>query len=698
MATETPLPPNEAERLAALQDLRVLDTAPDLALHEILQLAAEICFVPVAMVSLVDEARLWFKARIGIEAKELPREGSFCAHAILGREVLVVQDAPKDDRFKDHPLVTQEKLRFYTGVPLASEDGHHVGTLCILDKMVRRLEPRQRSALELLARQAARLIQNNRHAQELEETRAQLTDLFTHATAEQAITRALADADTVEEGVRSVLAAIGGWVGSTFGVLWEVDPDFQALKLVEIWRTDGPRGDALEEACRTAVFSPGIGLPGQIWERGSPHCLDASSPEWKRKRPAQAAGYQSLFGVPVHEAGKVMVVLEFFSRAAKVPDQRQMARVASLASQVGPFLSRKRLEADQLRLIAITESTSDLVGISSLDARPLYLNRSGRKMLGLPLDDDTKLKTMSTLDIHPQWARRLIVQEGLPTAEREGSWMGETVVIGTGGREIPVSHQVLAIRDGRGVLRYYAAILRDITERKEVERLKNEFVSTVSHELRTPLTSIRGSLGLLAGGVAGAIPEGARDLVEMAKSNTERLIRLVNDILDLEKMDSGKMELQRDKLSMDKLVESALAGLAGLSSATGVPLAWKAGQEVEVVGDHDRLIQVITNLVSNAIKFSPQGSEVRVELAQHDEMLRVSVVDQGPGINPDKRDQLFKRFQQLDGSDTRKKGGTGLGLAISKAIVEQHGGRIGLDSELAKGSTFWFELPLRETP
>ncbi|NBD12702.1 ATP-binding protein [Corallococcus silvisoli] len=235
--------------------------------------------------------------------------------------------------------------------------------------------------------------------------------------------------------------------------------------------------------------------------------------------------------------------------------------------------------------------------------------------------------------------------------------------------------------------------VRDLTERKAVERMKNEFVSTVSHELRTPLTSIRGSLGLLENGIVGELPAQALDMVRIARTNTERLIRLINDILDLEKMESGMLELKLQPQTAQELVDATLAGVQGMAETAQVSLRSDVEGAPQVKGDRDRLIQVLTNLVSNAIKFSPAGASVVVASSlAADGRVRFSVTDQGPGIPEEKLSRLFGRFQQLDASDTRSKGGTGLGLAISQAIVEQHGGRIEVSSPPGQGATFHFTL------
>ena len=240
----------------------------------------------------------------------------------------------------------------------------------------------------------------------------------------------------------------------------------------------------------------------------------------------------------------------------------------------------------------------------------------------------------------------------------------------------------------------FLGMVRDISERKEMDRMKSEFVSTVSHELRTPLTSIKGSLGLVAGGALGALPEKAKGMVAVANKNTERLIDLVNDILDMEKLQSDRMEFDFQPLDLSGLVTEAVETNEGFAKEHGVTFVLgDLASEVAVRGDGNRLTQVISNLLSNAAKFSPQGGEVGVLVVRRDGVARVLISDYGPGIPEGFREHIFGRFAQADGSDTRQKGGTGLGLNISKSIVEKHGGTVGFDSEVGVGTTFYFDLP-----
>ena len=235
-------------------------------------------------------------------------------------------------------------------------------------------------------------------------------------------------------------------------------------------------------------------------------------------------------------------------------------------------------------------------------------------------------------------------------------------------------------------------LVADRSDRARAERAKDEFLSTVSHELRTPLASIRGALGLIEGGAAGDVSDKARELVVLGTRNADRMMRLVNDILDLKRIESGRMRLKPQAVDPLQTVRIALDGLAVIAEDAQVSLRTTGESSHAIWGDPDRIVQVLTNLVSNAIKFSPEGSAVTVEISERVGAVRFTVSDQGPGIPDDEQSRLFSRFQQLDQSDSRAVSGSGLGLAIAKAIVHAHDGDIGLEGA-TRGATFYFEIP-----
>jgi PAS domain S-box-containing protein len=244
--------------------------------------------------------------------------------------------------------------------------------------------------------------------------------------------------------------------------------------------------------------------------------------------------------------------------------------------------------------------------------------------------------------------------------------------------------------------RYLAAVL-DVTERHEMERLKREFVSTVSHELRTPLTAIRGSLTLLAVGALGKMGDQADKVVKIAERNCLRLINLINDLLDIEKLEAGKLEMVFEDTGVGNIIERSVDSVRAFAEQYGVKIETDKAPETKVRADADRIVQVLVNLLSNAIKYSPRDGVVNVKVEQLASSMRVSIIDHGRGIPPEFIDKVFERFEQVETMDSKKKGGTGLGLAICRAIVEQHHGRIAVESEVGKGSTFWFEIPLAQT-
>ncbi|HEY0052130.1 MAG TPA: response regulator, partial [Caulobacteraceae bacterium] len=240
------------------------------------------------------------------------------------------------------------------------------------------------------------------------------------------------------------------------------------------------------------------------------------------------------------------------------------------------------------------------------------------------------------------------------------------------------------------------AFLRDVSRQREADRLKDEFVSTVSHELRTPLTSIAGSLGLVAGGAAGSLPEKAMRLIGIARANSQRLVRLINDVLDVEKLDAGQLSFHSEPLDLREVAQRAVEGVRGYADSLGVVLMLQDGAPVKVSGDADRLIQVVTNLLSNAAKHSPRGGAVKVTVDQGGASAWLNVADRGPGVPEAFRDRIFSRFAQADSSDARGKSGTGLGLYIARQIAERHGGRLWFEPIPDGGTVFRMEVPALE--
>lgn len=358
--------------------------------------------------------------------------------------------------------------------------------------------------------------------------------------------------------------------------------------------------------------------------------------------------------------------------------------------------------ADLRRLARQTEVllTSVGDGIYGVDdrGRVTFVNPSAADALGYAAED---LLGRSAHDVFhaPAEDGMPFPYDGCYIAEAIGSGIStfaeEDVYVRCDGSSFPVEITASPQVDGRPgsqVVRGAVVVFRDVTERREVDRMKNEFISVVSHELRTPLTSIRGSLDLLASGVLGELSPRARSMTTIALESSERLTRLINDILDLERIESGSRPMDIAPVAAEDLLSRAATEMAGQARANGVRLD-VAPSTGRVLVDADRIVQTLTNLLSNAIKFSSDGQHVVLDATADDGQVVFRVRDQGRGIPADKLESVFQRFEQVDSSDARQKGGTGLGLAISRGIVEGHGGRIWAESPPGGGTTVAFTLP-----
>jgi signal transduction histidine kinase len=232
----------------------------------------------------------------------------------------------------------------------------------------------------------------------------------------------------------------------------------------------------------------------------------------------------------------------------------------------------------------------------------------------------------------------------------------------------------------------------NISDRKRVEQLKQDFVAMISHELRTPLTSMQAMLTLLANGAYGEITESGEKRLKSAKTGVNRLIMLINDLLDTEKLEAGKLSMTYKDVDLYNVVERSVETIEGFAEEHDVKVK-VSNKPITVLGDSDRLIQVMVNLLSNAIKYSQEDGEIEVNIEADEEECEVHIVDHGAGIPPGFEDKIFQRYEQAPSVDGKRRGGTGLGLPICKAIVEQHGGTIGVKQTGGGGSTFWFRIP-----
>ena len=654
-----PYPPDEAARLNVLHEFAILDTPPEERFDRITRLAQRVFDVPIALVSLVDAERQWFKSCQGLSATETPRDISFCGHAILNDDVFVVLDASADVRFADNPLVMGAPfIRFYAGHPLVTPDGSRLGTLCIIDTVPRTFdEAEQRQLADLAAMVRDQIVSSDMH------------QVLQQAYASQASLRALLDGanysiiSTNPEGViRSFNRAAERMLGYTADeVIGKVSPaiihDLDEVK-VRAARLTEELGRPVEAGFEAFVAKTTQGVPDEN--------------EWTY----------------IAKDGRRFPVL--LSVTALRDNTGTLTGYLGIASDIS---ERKLAESEAKRFKNILDNTLDMIFMFEPDTlRFVYMSRGAVESMGYTREE---LLTLRPYDIKPLMSEPQFREFIRPLLTGEKAALSfETVHRRKDGQDFPVEVflQFVPEVDGKG---RFVAIVRDITERKKVDRLKSEFVSTVSHELRTPLTSIRGSLGLIVSGVTGTLPEQAKTMSDIAYKNSERLLGLINDILDIEKIESGNMKFDFKVQPLMPLIEQALESNRGYGEEHGVLFQLtRSAPESGVRVDTERLMQIMSNLLSNAAKFSLRGETVTVSVQAVQGSARVEVHDQGPGIPIEFQDKIFQKFSQADASDARQKGGTGLGLSITKAIVEQMGGRIGFISKSGTGTTFYFEFPL----
>jgi PAS domain S-box-containing protein len=655
----------EAARLEALADYRIFDTPPEQAYDDLVELAAAVCYTPVAAIAFVDDRRSWLKAKRGTEVSEFPRHSAMTAEALQHDDVFVVADALAVKRYHDSPVV-EMGFRFFAGMPLISPEGHAIGTVCVLDKRPRELSPTQKDALRAIARQVMSQLELRRMSDAESAARLKF----------RALVEQLPGGVYIED-----LGASSGFYFSPHierltgytADEWASDPDFFARVL---------HPDDRDRVITAFASAHETQVPIQIEYR----VIAKDGREvWIQDDAAVALGDH---GLPVYFQGFMADV------TVRKHNELELREVQDRYQEL----------AEQLPFVTYVDDPTGGAG---------YVSPQVEQLLGYTPEEWRAVADTALSFVHSD-DRPSAVEQIRKAKTRSRPYELEYRMIATDGREIWVQDTAVPVRNESGEIRYWQGYIVDITERRamaaerdrllEVERaqnerlrsldrMKDEFVALVSHELRTPLTSIRGYLELVLDD-GDELPAEQRGFLQIVDRNADRLLHLVSDLLLIAQADAGRLSFDWADVELEPIVAQCVLAAEPAAEQGGVELVFNSEPLELIRADASRIAQLLDNLISNAIKFTPSGGEVHVRVESSGGSAVIEVRDTGYGIAAEDQEQLFERFFRTRSANVMAIAGTGLGLSIAKAIVDAHGGSIGVESVEHEGTTFRVELPL----
>ncbi len=663
-------PDYEELRLKALMSYKVLDSAAEKDFDDLVKLASDICDTPVALITLLDEKRQWFKSKVGVELCETSREISFCTHAIEQDDIYIIHDALLDPVFQDNPLVIQEPyIRFYAGVPLNTPDGYRLGTLCVIDVVPRTLTLSQVNSLKMLARQVVNNLELRKQNQALldEQRRLEYFRLQFQYTSE---------------------------------VIWVVDAN--TLQVEEVNQT-----------IQTVLgYSPSQVMQELFWTflyNSKAHqeaMLLHSIPEEDDTRTKFIARFNNLNNEEVWlSSSAVLKHGKWFIISRDVTEQRK----AKLALED----ARNQVQYQKKFYENILNNLPSDVAVLTLDQRYQYVNPM------VCADEECRewIIGKTYRDCCLRWQRDLKLADNREAKFEEALSSGKVVsweetYTNCEGNLVHTIRSYAPVFSPNGVSSFVISYGVDISQQKEAEatlrqakamiedsmKAKEMFFSGLSHELRTPMNAVIGLTYLLE---KENKQESQKENLSTLKHSAENLLKLINDILDFSKIESGKVVFEEMPVDLPQLVKSIQQSLVIKAQEKNIALTTSIENNVPatVLGDSVSLTQVLNNLVGNAIKFTNYGSvhiavsatEVNATTAT----LRFSITDTGIGIAAADIESIFESFTQAKASTTRKYGGTGLGLAITKKLLALQGSSIEVSSREGVGSTFSFGLSFK---
>jgi PAS domain S-box-containing protein len=657
-----PRPADEASRLAALQDLHVLDSPPEERFDRITRLAGRLLHVPIALVSLIDAERQWVKSCSGHVPTELPRDGAICSHTILTDEALIVEDARHDPRFVDNPLVVDEPyVRFYAGVPLHAPNGKRVGTLSVLDR-----EPRSIGSDDL---------QTLRDLAEMVERELGLPDIIRlMAAIAESEERAISFMDGLPDAI-----VIFFEDGSVIRMnrpgrhLFDRDPATATFKVQELF--EGERGSVLRELIAIAQTPDSGAAMVARAAGGAPFPVEVTGAKVGRSVPQR-------YGVIIRDVTE--------RRRAEDELRAAYARTSTLLLEAEAVRGEQR---------AVLDAAGEAMALVAADRRFLSVNRRFRELFDVAEDEvvghrfGELAERVDRIFADPETFKQRVAGTASNEQDAFSFFVEQRWPLK---RELELYSTPVRAGNGRFLGRLY--VLRDVTREREVDRMKSEFVSMVSHELRTPLTSIKGYVDLLLEVDTDNLTADQRGFLEIVKTSADRLVALINDLLDVSRIEAGKIELRREAVDVARLIREVVNAFRPQLETKQQHLTQMAADDLPLISaDADRVTQVLTNLISNAHKYTPRGGSIVVRASPQGAGARVEVQDSGIGLSEQEQKQIFDRFFRANNRVAREAGGTGLGLTIARALVEMHGGEISFSSAPGSGSIFAFTLPTPAT-